>query len=201
MRVKQKRTRKKTILIILAVPYLALSIGWYVWQRSDQNTSKAINSFEACAAAGIPIQESYPERCVANGKTFTNPKQSVQDSSATITQGLKGSITLRSGDCMPKIGPSPSTCLVETYTTPSDVIIKQLKDSKNKAEKEVVKKLENVQGTFETELQPGLYNMYVMYKGEEYCNSFGTLSGEECEFSIEAGKVTSYTLQINTATD
>jgi hypothetical protein len=30
-----------------------------------------INSFEECAAAGFPIQETYPERCVADGKIFT----------------------------------------------------------------------------------------------------------------------------------
>lgn len=34
--------------------------------------SNEINSFEACAAAGYPIMESYPERCATpDGKSFT----------------------------------------------------------------------------------------------------------------------------------
>ncbi len=201
MKLKRKDKNKRVILIVLTTALIAIFVGWYVWQRSERSSSKTINSFEACAAAGMPIQESYPERCSANGKTFTNPKHSVQNPLTTISQGLKGTITIRSGDCMPKIAPTPSSCTVETYATPTEVIIKKPKDLNNKAVKEVVKKIENVQGTFQTELQPGLYNMYVMYKNKEYCNSFGGLAGEDCEFTVEAGKVTNYTLEINTATD
>lgn len=201
MKLKRKDKNKRVILIVLATTLIAVFAIWYVWQRSERSSSKAINSFESCAAAGKPIQESYPERCAANGKTFTNPKQSVQNPLTTISQGLKGTITLRSGDCMPKIAPAPSSCSVETYTTPTEVIIKKPKDLNNKAIKEVVKKIENVQGSFETELQPGIYSMYVKYKNTEYCNSFGGNGSEDCEFTVEAGKVTNFTLQINTATD
>lgn len=34
------------------------------------DTPGTINSFEECAAAGNPVLESYPEQCVAGGKTF-----------------------------------------------------------------------------------------------------------------------------------
>ena len=102
---------------------------------------------------------------------------------------------------MPTIGRSRNSCVVKPYTTPSEVIIKRSIDQNNKSAKEVVKKIENVKGNFDVELQPGLYNLYVSYKGMEYCNSLGGQKGEECEFKVEANKVTDYTLEINNATD
>ncbi len=38
----------------------------------------AISSFEECAKAGNPIQESFPEKCSANGQTFTNTNAKAQ---------------------------------------------------------------------------------------------------------------------------
>lgn len=188
-------------LLLLAIVCLLVLAGWYVWRQSNKKPLKAINSFETCQAAGNPVRESYPEQCSANGRTFTNSNQTTQESSATITQGVKGNITLRSGDCMPTVGSSKNSCSVEMYNTPSKVIIKKPIDLNNKENKEVVKEIDSVKGTFEVELQPGLYNMYVIHNGKEYCNSFGGQTGEDCEFTVATNKVTDYTLQINTATD
>lgn len=38
----------------------------------DYNRRANINSFEECKEAGYPILESYPEQCIANGRTFTD---------------------------------------------------------------------------------------------------------------------------------
>lgn len=38
---------------------------------ANSNTATTITSFADCAAAGFPIQTSYPARCSANGQTFT----------------------------------------------------------------------------------------------------------------------------------
>jgi|SRR3989344_1041401 len=189
------------LLVIIAVVGMVGFIGWYIWRQSNEKSVSTINSFESCAAAGNPIMESYPEQCSANGKTFTNPKQTAPKPPATISQGVMASIAIRKGDCIPPVDPDNNNCIVETYTTPSKVIIKKSVDTNDKENKQVVKEIENVKGEFEVELPVGAYNMYVVYEGKEYCNSFGGQKGEDCEFSVEPGKVTKYTLQINTATD
>lgn len=50
-----------TILVLLVVSY----------NLNNSSKQSSISSFEECAAAGNPIMESYPARCNANGKTFT----------------------------------------------------------------------------------------------------------------------------------
>lgn len=48
---------------------IAGTIGYFV---NKQQIIKNISSFEACAAAGYPIMDSYPPRCaVPGGKSFT----------------------------------------------------------------------------------------------------------------------------------
>jgi hypothetical protein len=54
------------VIGILAV----VAIGAY-WSLTHHKPSGAITSFDECAAAGNPVQESYPRRCTANGVTFT----------------------------------------------------------------------------------------------------------------------------------
>jgi hypothetical protein len=41
--------------------------------------AKEVNSFQSCKAAGGSLLESYPEQCLINGKTFTNPDQSLEN--------------------------------------------------------------------------------------------------------------------------
>lgn len=85
------------LLIILAIMII---IGTYAGQSYYQRRS--INSFEKCAAAGYPVQESYPERCtVPGGQTFT---KLIDGQSITIT----GEFT-----CLPhkrKEGPQTLEC-------------------------------------------------------------------------------------------
>ncbi len=47
------------------------AIVYYISQKPPAN--KNINSYAECAAAGYPIQESFPEQCsTPDGKHFTN---------------------------------------------------------------------------------------------------------------------------------
>lgn len=50
---------------------------------ANVNTSATISSFEACAAAGYPVMESHPRRCVANGQTFVEDVTNVNTGSNT----------------------------------------------------------------------------------------------------------------------
>jgi hypothetical protein len=55
----------------LAILAIILIACWRVWAYAQQSVAPPINSFEACVAAGNPVQESHPERCTANGQSFT----------------------------------------------------------------------------------------------------------------------------------
>jgi len=71
---KRKLLRAKWLIIFLAVLVAGL-IVWLAWIRPMQNESN-FRSFEECAAAGNPVQQTYPEVCLTkDGKRFVNPKQ------------------------------------------------------------------------------------------------------------------------------
>jgi len=69
---KIQKPTKKSMIIVIAVAVLLLA-GTFAWIQKD--SKKAIDSFDACVAAGNQIMTSYPEQCAADGKTFTNPRQ------------------------------------------------------------------------------------------------------------------------------
>lgn len=74
---------KVTITIIICIIFIAaLAVAsWFVLSRDNNanNGADSINSFEACAAAGNPIQETFPEVCVTpDGQRFVNTVQEVQ---------------------------------------------------------------------------------------------------------------------------
>ncbi len=69
---KHNRRGPSPRVVLIAVIVVALvGVGGLLFWRHSEG---AITSFEECAAAGNPIMESYPEQCVAGGKTFTNTK-------------------------------------------------------------------------------------------------------------------------------
>lgn len=64
---------RRILLIILAVAGISLVVYAAIQVFTGSTSSNKINSFDECAAAGYPIQDSYPERCtVPGGSTFTN---------------------------------------------------------------------------------------------------------------------------------
>ena len=74
-----KKNHNIYIIACLIVLLLLVVIGLYSRSASRQTdgSPNEINSFSECAEAGNPIMESYPERCSAGGKSFTNPDQKV----------------------------------------------------------------------------------------------------------------------------
>lgn len=56
---------------IIPLVFVVAAIYFGVWGWLAYQEKQAITTFEECAAAGNPIMESYPEQCIANGKTFT----------------------------------------------------------------------------------------------------------------------------------
>lgn len=64
---------RRILLSIFAVAATALVAYAAVQVFTGSASPSTINSFDECAAAGYPIQDSYPERCtVPGGGTFTN---------------------------------------------------------------------------------------------------------------------------------
>lgn len=62
-----------TIIVgfIFLITVLMLTAAWVVRDEQGSGDLIVISSFEACAAAGYPVMESYPRRCAVNGVTFT----------------------------------------------------------------------------------------------------------------------------------
>ena len=65
--------------IFAVILLIGVALGYALAKSDDQsvkapaNSSSTITTFAECAAAGYPIQESYPEVCkVPGGKSFTN---------------------------------------------------------------------------------------------------------------------------------
>src|SRR3989344_1432254 len=58
------------LVVVTVGGFLFLPTAKTRWPSLGEPKS-TIDSFRACAAAGYPIQESYPRRCSAEGKTFT----------------------------------------------------------------------------------------------------------------------------------
>jgi hypothetical protein len=64
---------KNYLRIILATLFI-LVVGFFILNNYIYNEKQAdeINSYQACAEAGYPILESYPEQCqTPDGRTFT----------------------------------------------------------------------------------------------------------------------------------
>ncbi len=56
----------RILMIVLVVALIGFAIVGII--KSQQTT---ITSFDECVEAGNPVMESYPERCYAEGKSFT----------------------------------------------------------------------------------------------------------------------------------
>lgn len=80
----------KNSRIIMAVAVFILLTGaiyyfeYFRLQKVDKSEQSKINSFEACALAGNPIMESYPEQCrTADGRTFARPLSAEEQAKLT----------------------------------------------------------------------------------------------------------------------
>jgi hypothetical protein len=82
------------LVLLLVLAGLIGGSGYYVYRAQNQkpaasDTKKTIASFAECVAAGNPVMESFPEQCAADGQTFTNDEQEVNNGfNTTATSGL-----------------------------------------------------------------------------------------------------------------
>lgn len=56
-------------LFIVGIGFLI--IAGFLWYFAAAPMAPVITNFDECAAAGNPIMESFPRKCMANGTTFT----------------------------------------------------------------------------------------------------------------------------------
>ncbi len=67
---------RKAAVVFSSLVIISIVIALF----ASTSSVRLVDSFQACKDVGGSIQESYPERCVFNGKTYTNTTQSVTDS-------------------------------------------------------------------------------------------------------------------------
>jgi hypothetical protein len=60
-----------------------------VFTKDDKKTATAVNSYAECVAAGNPSLKSYPEQCIADGKTYTNSDAKVTETEPTQKETKK----------------------------------------------------------------------------------------------------------------
>lgn len=59
--------------IVLLLILVVAAGGWYCW--NNLNHKPDVVDFASCTQASGVMLETYPEQCVANGKSYTNPNQ------------------------------------------------------------------------------------------------------------------------------
>lgn len=71
---------KRTFIILAIVTAIAVgAVSAWLFSHKPSSNDPAITSFEACVAAGNPVQLSYPEVCATpDGKRFSNPEHQVE---------------------------------------------------------------------------------------------------------------------------
>lgn len=181
-----------TIIIISTIIGLVL-----ILISKNNQVNQQINSFAECVKAGYPILESYPEQCIANGKTFKNESQTTNPPSS-VKQGVRGNIMVRSGNCMPTTAGTPPNCRMNSYSEKTTVKIWQHNDSDGQIN--LVKEVPGVYQSFEIELSPGRYGITITYGSGDYCNTHDE-NGLSCPFEVYMDTVTTYNFQINEAVD
>jgi len=78
----RNKDRAMHVVMLTIIAILTAALGLISWQNYQLAREVKINSFADCAAAGYPIMESYPERCMSRyGRSFTNEEQSNQSAS------------------------------------------------------------------------------------------------------------------------
>jgi len=167
--------KKSTIGIILTIVITSLVVGGAVffWQQSTNNniSNKSVNQ-------------------ATNTDGNTN-QSSIVNKQPTITKGIYGTVTVKSGNCMPSFDISNSSC--KAVRVSKEIYIREpatLKDMEGVYLKEkttLVKKITSESdGFYETALPAGTYSIFIEDEGKEYCAGSGA-QGEACQVTITAG--------------
>ena len=170
-------------------------------QPGSQSTTTPVRNYDECVKAGYPTGKAAgQERCW----TPTSFRIFVKGLKPTIHQGLYGSITLRSGNCMPgmifgderdKI-PPPNPCTL--MTVDRTVYIMEPIEARYKwhgpylsADLPPFKITKSINSIYEIELPVGRYELCVEDNGKKYCRWV--------PFTIEKERLQEFNIEINHA--
>ncbi len=78
MNAKEKKELALTEVVLIALAAVGLAaMVWFAWIKPAHDDG-GVKSYKECAAAGNPVEDSYPSVCVTkDGKRFTNPDEKV----------------------------------------------------------------------------------------------------------------------------
>jgi hypothetical protein len=96
MKITQKGFGLAEVLILVVVVGALGGVGTLVYTRQrTANKQVPITNFDECVAAGNPVAESYPEQCFANGQSFINQSQKVNEASDDTETPAKTYLTIK----------------------------------------------------------------------------------------------------------
>ena len=106
-------------------------------------------------------------------------------SKVTITQGIAGTLTMRSGNCMPIVDPNgdckeyPIRRFIHIYSYAKDSnVVKDNHGFYTQVNTTFYKKVESDdEGFFQAELNPGTYSVFIEEQGRFYANSYDGFGG------------------------
>lgn len=80
----RNKDRAMHVVMLTIIIILGVALGLVSWQNYQLAKDVKINSFTECVAAGYPVMESYPEKCMTKyGGSFTNETQVAQPGRGT----------------------------------------------------------------------------------------------------------------------
>jgi hypothetical protein len=192
--------------------YSGLLIGLFLTAGVARAADSPVRNYEECVKAGYPTgTAAFQERCWTpwDFRTF------VKGLKPTIRQGIYGTITLRTGDCMPLsvkegkdgrliVPPRKNPCTVTVVDR--DVYIFPVLRSHYKwgsylpTDIAPLRTVTSKNGFFEVELPPGSYSVLVESRGRKYCR-WSNANHEACPATIKMGELWEHQIVINQATD
>ena len=74
---RKTKRRLSHFWLVAIIVLIGLILALAIWTRGVMTERQVVN-FEDCRRAGGVLMESYPERCMLNGREFVNEDQKVQ---------------------------------------------------------------------------------------------------------------------------
>jgi hypothetical protein len=170
-----------------------------------QSTTAPVQNYEECVKAGYPTGRSAgQERCWLP----TTFRIFVKDLKPTIRQGIYGTITLRTGNCMPRLrfgderDKIPPTDPCAWSIVDRQVNIMQPIEAPNSRgpypPRDLVplKVTQSFNGFYEIALPAGKYSVFVEDNGKKLCSW-----GGDCQITIGKDMIWEHNIRINHASD
>ncbi len=136
------------------------------------------------------------------GPLKTQPIKTSPTQNEAIKQGLTGNVSLATGNCMPTIGTSKSSCSIKKLST--KIYIREPATGKNMDYsylKNPTKLIQTVTssdtGNYQAAVPAGTYSVFADDNGKEYCN-LSDGQGNMCRVTVGPG-ITEYNIKIDHA--